>query len=41
MREMSMAEQRYKAALAVIADARTVVEVAAAWSVSRQTLVPV
>jgi hypothetical protein len=33
-----VAEQRYKAVLAVIADARTVVEVAAAWSVSRQTL---
>jgi transposase InsO family protein len=38
MREMSVAEQRYKAVLAVIADGRTVVEVAAAWSVSRQTL---
>ena len=33
-----MAEQRYKAVLAVIADGRTVMEVAAAWSVSRQTL---
>ena len=33
-----MAEQRYKAVLAVIADGRTVVEVATAWSVSRQTL---
>ena len=38
MREMSVAEQRYKAVLAVIADGRTVVEVAAAWSVSRQAL---
>ena len=38
MREMSVAEQRYKAVLAVIADGRTVMEVAAAWSVSRQTL---
>jgi transposase-like protein len=38
MREMSVAEQRHKAVLAVIADGRTVVEVAAAWSVSRQTL---
>jgi transposase InsO family protein len=35
---MSVAEQRYKAVLAVIADGRTVMEVAAAWSVSRQTL---
>ena len=33
-----MAEQRYKAVLAVISDGRTVKEVAAAWSVSRQTL---
>jgi transposase InsO family protein len=35
---MSVAEQRYKAVLAVIGDGRTVTEVAAAWSVSRQTL---
>jgi transposase InsO family protein len=35
---MSVAEQRYKAVLAVISDGRTVKEVAAAWSVSRQTL---
>jgi transposase InsO family protein len=38
MREMSVAEQRYKAVLAVISDGRTVTEVADAWSVSRQTL---
>ena len=33
-----MAEQRYQAILAVISDGRTVKEVAADWSVSRQTL---
>ena len=33
-----MAEQRYKAVLAVIGDGRTVIEVAASWEVSRQTL---
>lgn len=33
-----MAEQRYKAVLAVIADGRPVSEVAQAWGVSRQTL---
>ncbi len=33
-----MAEQRYKAVLAVIGDGRQVSEVAAAWGVSRQTL---
>ena len=33
-----MAEQRYKAVLAVIGDGRTVTEVAASWEVSRQTL---
>ncbi|MDX6218018.1 MAG: hypothetical protein QOG99_3602 [Frankiales bacterium] len=33
-----MAEQRYQAVLAVIADGRTVKEVAAPWAVSRQTL---
>jgi transposase InsO family protein len=38
MREMSVAEQRYQAVLAVIADGRTVTEVAAQWSVSRQTV---
>jgi hypothetical protein len=36
MREMSVAEQRYRAVLAVISDGRTVKEVAADWSVSRQ-----
>ena len=35
---MSVAEQRYKAVLAVIGDGRTVSEVAASWEVSRQTL---
>src|SRR5579884_1635101 len=38
MREMSVAEQRYQAVLAVIADGRTIKEVAGQWSVSRQTL---
>src|SRR5919112_6459990 len=38
MREMSVAEQRYRAVLAVISDGRTVTEVAAAVGVSRQTL---
>src|SRR3954451_13783740 len=38
MREMSVAEQRYQAVLAVIGDGRTVKEVAAQWAVSRQTL---
>jgi transposase-like protein len=38
MREMSVAEQRYQAVLAVIADGRTIKEVAEQWSVSRQTL---
>jgi transposase InsO family protein len=38
MREMSVAEQRYKAVLAVIADGRTVAEVARDWGVSRQTM---
>ena len=33
-----MAEQRYKAVLAVIADGRTVAEVARDWGVSRQTM---
>jgi transposase len=37
MREMSVAEQKYKAVLAVIADGRTVTEVAKDWGVSRQT----
>src|ERR1700751_445457 len=38
MREMSVSEQRYKAVLAVIADGRTVTEVARDWGVHRQTL---
>src|SRR5690349_13943847 len=38
MREMSVSEQRYKAVLAVIADGRTVTEVAGSWGVHRQTL---
>jgi transposase len=38
MREMSVAEQRYRAVLAVISDGRTVKEVAAGVGVSRQTL---
>jgi len=38
MRELSVAEQRYKAVLAVISDGRSITEVAASWGVSRQTL---
>src|SRR5215218_3994879 len=38
MREMSVAEQRYRAVLAVISDGRTVRDVAAAVGVSRQSL---
>jgi transposase len=38
MRELSVAEQRYQAVLAVISDGRTVTEVAAAVGVSRQSL---
>jgi transposase-like protein len=38
MREISVAEQRYKAILAVIGDGKTVTEVAAEWRVSRQTV---
>jgi DNA-binding NarL/FixJ family response regulator len=38
MRELSVAEQRYKAVLAVIAEGKTVTEVARDWRVSRQTL---
>jgi transposase len=38
MRELSVAEQRYKAVLEVIADGKSVTEVAAHWRVSRQTL---
>jgi transposase-like protein len=38
MREMSVAEQRYQAVLAVIGDGRTIKEVAGQWGMSRQTL---
>jgi len=38
MREMSVSEQRYKAILAVIADGRTVSEVASDWGVCRRTM---
>jgi transposase-like protein len=38
MRELSVAEQRYKAVLAVISDGRSITEVAASWGISRQTL---
>jgi transposase InsO family protein len=38
MRELSVAEQRYRAVLAVISDGQTVKDVAAAVGVSRQTL---
>jgi transposase len=38
MRELSVAEQRYRAVLAVISEGRTVKEVAAAVGVSRQSL---
>src|SRR5471032_3089451 len=38
MRELSVVEQKYQAVLAVIADGRTVSEVAGQWSVSRQTV---
>jgi transposase len=38
MRELSVAEQRYRAVLAVIGDGQTVKDVAAAVGVSRQTL---
>ena len=38
MRELSVAEQRYKAVLAVVGEGRTVTEVAHEWRVSRQTL---
>jgi transposase-like protein len=38
MRELSVAEQRYQAVLAVIKDGRTVTETAAAVGVSRQSL---
>ena len=38
MREMSVAEQRYQAVLAVISDGETVTDVAARFGVSRQTV---
>src|SRR5712692_1638764 len=38
MREISVTEQRYKAVLAVIAEGRTVGEVASEWGVCRQTM---
>jgi transposase InsO family protein len=38
MREMSVTEQRYKAVLAVVADGRTVGQVASEWGVCRQTI---
>jgi transposase InsO family protein len=38
MRELSVTEQRYKAVLAVIADGRTVTQVARDWEVARQTV---
>src|ERR1700692_562934 len=38
MKEMSVTEQRYKAVLAVIADGRSVGQVASEWGVCRQTM---
>jgi transposase len=38
MKEISVVEQRYRAVSAVVADGRTVTEVAGEWKVSRQTL---
>jgi transposase len=38
MRELSVAEQRYKAVQAVSSEGKTVTEVAAEWHVSRQTV---
>ena len=38
MRELSVAEQRYRAVLEVIAEGRTVGEVAAQWGVTRQSV---
>src|SRR5438105_2193484 len=38
MREMSVAEQRYKAVQAVLAQGQTVTQVARDWNVSRQTI---
>ena len=38
MRELSVTEQRYKAVLAVLADGRTIGQVASEWGVCRQTM---
>ena len=38
MRELSVAEQRYQAVLAVVGDGETVTDVAARFGVSRQTV---
>src|SRR5439155_24669882 len=38
MREMSVAEQRYKAVMAVISEGRTITQLARDWGVSRQTM---
>jgi transposase len=38
MRELSVAEQRYQAVLAVISEGRTVTEVAGRWGMSRQSV---
>ena len=38
MRELSVAEQRYQAVLAVISEGRTVTEVAGRWGASRQSV---
>src|SRR5579864_1839666 len=38
MREMSVAEQRYKAVQAVLAEGQTATQVARDWGVSRQTI---
>ena len=38
MRELSVAEQRYQAVLAVIGEGSTVSEVAGRWDVSRQSV---
>ena len=38
MKELSVAEQRYQAVLAVIGEGRTVCDVAAQWHVDRRTL---
>ena len=38
IRELSVQEQEYKAVLAVLADGRSVTEVASQWGVSRQSV---